>query len=123
MAQNPFQIAVLRPGSEPQPPAGLGSHGERLWRDVLVEFDISDAPKLELLQQAAESLDRAEALKAEAERDGLTIVSAESGATRSHPALTQEAVFRSLVVKFLGRLGVLDEPKRGPGRPPGKGAA
>jgi phage terminase small subunit len=121
MAQNPIPFIIHRPGSDPEPPPGLSSHGQRIWREVLAEFEILDAARLELLRQAGEAIDRAEALIA---RDGLTTVNPETGAIKAHPAIVLEMSARALGVRLLRQLGVLDPPKRDrPGRPPGQGAA
>jgi hypothetical protein len=45
-----------------QPPRDLGQHGLVLWREILAEFDIKDRAGLELLCNACQCLDRAEAL-------------------------------------------------------------
>jgi hypothetical protein len=89
---------------------------------VLLEFDLEDAASLAVLRHAAEAEDRAEGLKAEVVRDGLTV--AAPGGPKAHPALQAEAVARNLVIRSLARLGILDEARRDrPGRPPGRGAA
>jgi hypothetical protein len=51
-AQKSVPFVVYRQGTAPAPPDWLGVNGSRLWRDVLQEFDIADAPRLAILEQA-----------------------------------------------------------------------
>ena len=74
--------------------------------------------EFELLAQACQAADRAEALAAAIARDG-TVVYGESGSPKSHPAVKDELACRAFVVRTLERLGVTSENvKPGPGRPP-----
>jgi hypothetical protein len=71
----------------------------------MVDFDISDAGGLALLEQAALAYDRAERLRIEIDRDG-EIIRARGKAPREHPGLKIELAARSFVVRTLQRLGI-----------------
>ena len=90
-----------------------------LWKAIHSEYQIDDQPSLEVLRSACECVDRAEAAKAEVQRDGMTASSA-TGSLRPHPALAVEAQFRGLMLRHLNNLGINAEPPRAPGRPPTK---
>ena len=99
-----------------EPPRNIGPHGRRLWDQVMREYDIQDAGGLEMLAQACQALDRAEALREEIDRDGAVI--RVRGTVRDHPALKHELACRSFVVRTLSRLGLNFEPVRpSAGRP------
>jgi hypothetical protein len=66
------------------PPRPLGQHGRALWNRITCDYDISDAAGIELLTLAAESLDRAEEIKALVSYAGVGTVS-ETGVVRSNP--------------------------------------
>ena len=92
--------------------------GRSLWDRVMSEYDITDSGGLEMLCQACQALDRAEALRSEIDRDGEVI--RVRGSIREHPALKHELASRSFVVRALARLNLNFEPVRpGPGRPGG----
>ena len=100
------------------PPRTLDGPGRSLWDRVMSEYDIEDSGGLEMLCQACQALDRAEALRTEIDRDGEVIRA--RGSIREHPALKHELANRSFVVRALARLNLNFEPVRpGPGRPPG----
>jgi P27 family predicted phage terminase small subunit len=123
MANKPIPITAYLPATAPEPPAELGAHGSKLWRDILSEWDIPDQASLAVLRQACSAFDRAETLHARIEEDGETIM-LPGGSMKANPLLMVEISARSLVARLLGRLGLLDgEPKRGPGRPPRIGGA
>jgi hypothetical protein len=104
--------------SIPSPPRQLGQHGMNLWSGVLSEFNIQDRAGLELLAQACACVDRAEALAAQCEADGVVLVSG-SGMTKSHPAIKDEITCRTACVRILEKLGVTREELRPTvGRPP-----
>ncbi len=102
----------------PQPTRPLGDHGQRLWNQVVSEYDVTDVAGIELLTQACQGVDRAEALAAHIAADG-EIVRTRTG-IKAHPAIREELACRGFVVRTLQKLGLNYEPVRsGPGRPPG----
>jgi hypothetical protein len=102
----------------PQPSRPRGEHGERLWRRTTEEYRIEDVAGVEMLTQACQALDRAEALAARVEEDG-EIVRTPTG-IKAHPAMKEELAARGFVVRTLQRLGLNFEPVcAGPGRPAG----
>lgn len=99
-------------------PRPLGEHGAALWRSVTSQYEVADAAGIEFLTTACQSLDRAEALKAQIDLDG-PVIRTKAG-LRDHPALKHEIAARSLCIRTLARLGLDMEPLRdGPGRPGG----
>jgi hypothetical protein len=89
-------------------------------RDILTEFDIADAPRLMILEQAAFTLDRAESLRRQIAVSGEEIETG-NGSTKANPLIMAELQARSLVARLLDKLKLGNEPKRGPGRPPNQG--
>jgi hypothetical protein len=69
-----------------QPRRDVGVHGRKLWDDVMREYAIEDSGGLEMLAQACQALDRAEALREEIDRDGAVIRA--RGMAKDHPALS-----------------------------------
>src|SRR5262245_29996400 len=116
-----LSLSLIRAdGKTAAPPRTLGEAGLALWRRVNTEYDISDASGVEMLCLACQSLDRAEGLRSEIDRDGAVLVS--RGQIRDHPALKHELQARAFVVRTLSRLGLSFEPLRSsPGRPPSVG--
>ena len=79
---------------------------------------IIDRGGVELLAQACQAADRAEALAEAIARDG-SVVYSRSGVPKSHPAIKDELANRAFVVRTLERLGLnVEAVKPGPGRPP-----
>jgi hypothetical protein len=115
-AKNPIPFEIYRAGTAPDPPPSLGEHGQKLWHDILGEYDISGAPDLTILEQACACCDRAETLRAQIEREGESIATA-GGSTKANPLIALELQARALLARLLGRLDLSDEPRRGPGRP------
>ena len=81
------------------PPRKLGEHGLALWRSVMAEYAIQDAGGVEMLCQARQALDRAEALREQIEIDGDVIRS--KSMLKDHPGLKHELANRSFVVRTL----------------------
>jgi hypothetical protein len=109
-------LTLIGPGSTaPPPPRTLGPPGTALWNRIQAEFAISDAGGLELLCLACEAIDRASALAACIDADGLTLRTRTG--IRSHPCLRDECASRALAARLLVRLGVTTEPVKTPGRP------
>jgi hypothetical protein len=100
------------------PPRDLGQHGRKLWDEVQAAYGITDRGGVELLAQACQAADRAEALADAIARDG-SVVYSRSGVPKSHPAIKDELANRAFVVRTLERLGLnVEAVKPGPGRPP-----
>jgi hypothetical protein len=119
--KSPLHIVTELDGTGPQPSRPLGEHGRKLWRDVVAEYDVSDVAGIELLTQACQACDRAEALAAHVGADG-EIVRTPTG-IKAHPAIKEELACRGFIVRTLQKLGLNYEPLRaGPGRPPGSAA-
>jgi len=97
------------------PPRKLGEHGLALWRSVMAEYAIQDAGGVEMLCQACQALDRAEALREQIEIDGDVIRS--KSMLKDHPGLKHELANRSFVVRTLHRLGLDVEAIKPVGRP------
>jgi phage terminase small subunit len=118
----PRQLTLVYPGlSGLQPSRPLGAHGEALWRKVTAEYDVSDASGVEMLTQACQAVDLAEALSERIAEDG-EIVRTAAG-IKAHPAIKDSLAARGFVVRTLSRLGLNYEPVRtSMGRPPGRGA-
>ena len=102
-------------------PRPLGEAGLCLWGRVKAEYHVVDSGVVELLALACEALDRAEALRAEIDRDG-AILRSENGSMKDHPGLKHELAARAIVVRTLQRLGLDVEPVRPLGRPAGRSA-
>jgi len=107
----------LTDATGPQPPRPLGKHGAALWQRVQAEYAIADIGGIELLAQAAQSLDRAEALAARIAEDG-EVIYAKSG-PKAHPAVKDELACRAFVVRTLQKLGLNVEAIKPVGRPSG----
>ena len=88
-----------------------------LWARVHSEYSISDAGGIELLAQACAVVDRAEALAACVERDGVMIYDKQD--PKAHPALKEELAARAFICRTLQRLGINVEAIKPPGRPAG----
>jgi hypothetical protein len=118
MSKKP-RLSVVPPAiSSNDPPRKLDAPGRSLWDRVMAEYDIADSGGMEMLCQACQALDRAEALRAEIDRDGEVL--RVRGSVREHPALKHELASRSFVVRALARLNLNVEPLRpSAGRPPG----
>ncbi|MFH0297221.1 P27 family phage terminase small subunit [Bradyrhizobium sp. 31Argb] len=114
----PAPIAIYRPGTAPEPPATLGEHGRRLWRDVVAEWDLSNVSDLAILEQAAQAYDRAERMRLLIADQGEMIATA-TGSTKPNGCIALELTARALCSRLIGKLHLSDEPKRDrPGRPP-----
>jgi hypothetical protein len=118
MSKKPRLTAVPTAITSLDPPRKLDAPGRGLWDRIMAEYDIADSGGMEMLCQACQSLDRAEALRAEIDRDGEVI--RVRGSVREHPALKHELASRSFVVRALARLNLNVEPLHpSAGRPPG----
>ena len=112
----PVALVSTAAAPESQPPRGIGPDGQSLWQRVMAEYQIEDCGGIEMLAQACQALDRAEALRREIERDGEVLRL--RGTIKDHPALKHELANRAFVVRTLARLGLNFEPvKPSVGRP------
>ena len=113
-----LELITAAPGDDPNAtPDGLGPHGLALWRKVTEDYDLSDAAGATTLEQAARSLDRAEASRERINRDGELVKV--RGGMKEHPLLRHELSNRAFCVRALQKLGLAFEPIRMMGRPPG----
>jgi hypothetical protein len=97
------------------PPRPLGKHGMQLWTAVHRQYDVGDAAGIEMLCQAAQSLDRAEACAALIAEQG-ELIHTRNG-PKENPLCKIELGCRSFVVRTLARLGLDCEPIGRVGRP------
>jgi hypothetical protein len=80
-------------------------------------YRIDDCGGIELLAQACQALDRAEALAETIARDG-DVIHSRTGVPRTHPAVRDELQLRAFIVKTLEKLGLNVETIKPIGRPP-----
>jgi hypothetical protein len=112
------KLAVISapPAADPQAiPAGLGVHGQRLWREVQSEYAVTDIGGRELLAQACAALDMAHMCREQISVDGL--MQKMSSGWREHALVKHELANRAFVVSTLQKLGITTEPKQLHGRP------
>jgi hypothetical protein len=109
-------IEIHRAGTRPEPPPAVGQHGSKLWRDILAEWDIINAPDLAILEQAAQAYDRAERMRLLIADQGEMIATG-TGSTKPNGCIALELQARALCARLISKLHLTDEPKRGPGRP------
>lgn len=103
-----------------QPPAHLGVHGKKLWRDLSREYAIDDAAGLTLLTTAAECLDRMKAAQKLIKEHG-ELFTDRYGGLKSNPANKIELDSRNGMLAALRAMNLDIEPLRdGPGRPGGR---
>ena len=104
----------------PLPPRGLSDAARRLWRSILTEYDIPDAPRRSILEAGLRSFDRAEAARQILDREG-AVVKDRWNQSKVHPASIIERDSRAAYLSALKQLAfdTGGEPSRGRGRPPG----
>lgn len=103
-----------------RPPAHLGVHGKKLWRDLSREYAIDDAAGLTLLTTAAECLDRMKAAQAHIKKHG-EVFPDRYGGWKANPACKIELDSRNGMLAALRAMNLDLEPLRdGPGRPGGR---
>jgi len=90
----------------PAVPAGLSKRSAQLWRDVVGEYQLSDA-ELEVLRCACQTLDRADQAAEVVAREGVTVVD-RYGTPKAHPAVDIENRSRALFARLVAQLGVKD---------------
>jgi hypothetical protein len=115
------KLAVVGKSPEPthpQPPSKLGATGLALWRGVVTNYAFDDPGSIEILHQACQAADRAEACRRIIDEDGEALRTRTG--PKAHPLLRDELNNRTFVVRSLARLGLDLEPIRTvTGRPPG----
>jgi hypothetical protein len=99
------------------PPRTLNRHGRALWDRIQAEYRVDDCAGVEMLTQACQALDRAEALADQIASDG-EVIRGRNGMLREHPCLKAELANRAFVVRTLTKLGLNYEPVKAKGRPP-----
>lgn len=91
----------------PKPPTGLGKRGRTFWRDVVAEFDLTDAER-HLLHEACRSLDRIDALEALVADEGMTVTGS-TGQTVLHPGIAEARQQRLVLGRLVKQLELPDE--------------
>jgi hypothetical protein len=85
-------------------PRGLGTEGQKLWKGVIEEFDLSLEPhKQRILYDACKTADVVKRLDDAAAKQGLT-VKGSMGQEVINPVLAQAQVARGQLASLLGRL-------------------
>ncbi|MDE5440525.1 hypothetical protein GWG65_03480 [Bradyrhizobium sp. CSA207] len=112
-----LKIVSASTATTTQPSRNLGKHGLALWNKINSEYEIEDAGGVEVLVQICSTLDRAESLAAEVDRDGPVVMTKHG--LKEHPALRAELGCRAFITRNLQRLGLNLEPLKNVGRPPG----
>src|SRR6516225_4296318 len=111
-------VTTGNPPSDPgaMPPA-LGAHGNAMWQQICSEWQVDDAASRLLLEMACRQHQLAEEISQRLGKDGLTIKT--RAGVKTHPLIQAQISSRSFVSRALSKLGVLYEPTRAIGRPPG----
>lgn len=87
-------------------PNGLQSGGQRFWRSVLADFELS-ASELVILEASCRQIDEIAALE-DALRDAPTMTIGSQGQQRVHPAFTELRNHRLALSRLLAALGLRD---------------
>jgi hypothetical protein len=103
-----------------EPPATLGPAGAKLWRSIMVQYDIQDAGGLAILEDACAARDSATGSAEIIAAEG-RMIRMKSGGWRDHPLIKHEIAARALTAKLLGKLGLDVEPVRAGAGRPGRG--
>jgi hypothetical protein len=111
------KLSLVQPASTAsiRPSRKLGPHGRALWNAITSEYAIEDVAGIEMMTQACQALDRAEALAEQIEEDGPVLRT--RGTVRAHPAIPSELQNRAFVVRTLAKLGLNYEAIKAQGRP------
>lgn len=118
MTAKKLKLVTSTPPQHGTPPRPLGKHGLALWRSIHAEYGIEDAGGQEILLQACQALDRAEACREKIDREGETM-RLKAGLVKDHPLLKHELANRAFVTRCIGRLGLDVEAIKPVGRPAG----
>lgn len=98
--------------SEQEPPAGLGDAGRQLWREVVDEFELS-GEGMELLRQAARTVDELELLRDALGTEKRLTVQGSTGQPRAHPLLAEVRAHRQTLARLLAALDLPGEDEEG----------
>jgi phage terminase small subunit len=98
----------------PKAPRGLSRRSQRLWRDVLRDFDLGSHEQA-LLEESLRALDRADEARAALDAAGLTYLD-RFGSPKARPEVAVERDSRGLFVRTLRELGL--DPGAVDSRPP-----
>jgi P27 family predicted phage terminase small subunit len=103
-----------------QAPKHLSKEAKILWKEILTEYQISDAAGIRILRVALEAFDRAQSARVSIDKIGL-LVKDKFGQIKPHPLLPIERDSRAAFLSGLKALNLDIEPLQdGPGRPPGR---
>lgn len=105
------------PIKPPDPPDGLAEHGREFWRRIVTRYQVEEH-HFDMLTQACECLDLAEACRERIAADGL-VVEDRFEQDRAHPLLNTERDARNAFCRIYRALKLDEEDRRPPGRPPG----
>jgi hypothetical protein len=114
-SKSKLHVIGTEPRQPPEPPRPLNKPGREMWDRINAAYCIDDEGGRQILAMAAQALDRAEALAAQIDEDGMLIRTARG--TKDHPLLKHELAARALTCRLLVRLGLNFEAVRPPGRP------
>ncbi len=102
-----------------QAPKHLSKEAKKLWKEILTEYEISDAAGIRILRVALEALDRCQKARVSIDKIGL-LVKDKFGQVKPHPLLPIERDSRAAFLSGLKALNLDLEPLKDIGRPPGK---
>jgi len=89
---------------KPRRPAGLRAPGRRLWDAILARYELR-TDELEILEQAARTLDVIDELRLAVAREGATVPGSK-GQPRVHPAAMEARQQRLVLASLLRGLGI-----------------
>jgi hypothetical protein len=95
--------------SVPKPPAGTGSSGRALWRQVLERFTL-DQHELALLREAVRTVDQLDQLDDVVRAQGVMLEG------RVHPAVVEARQLRLVLARLVASLRLPDEDEQRPQR-------
>ncbi len=106
--------------SRKNPPSHLSKEAKKIWLELQMEYGIDDPAGLRILRVLLEAYDRAQAARAQIDRDGMTFVD-KAGQIKCHPLLPVERDSRAAFLAGLKALNLDLEPLHDkPGRPAGR---
>jgi len=86
-------------------PSHLKTEGKKFWRQVLRDFDLSDAHHLKILESACQCLDRIEQAKDDLKKDGLYFID-RFGQPKERPSNKTERDNKVLFARLLRELAL-----------------
>ncbi len=93
----------------PKPPTALSARSKRLWRQVLVEYELSSA-EVELFRTALVALDEEDGAAETLRREG-SIVNDRYGVPKQHPAIDIRNRARLYFARTVAQLGIRATPE------------